>query len=63
MAKPTHVLKLVMKQGEIRNNRAGVGWATKEGWISITLDPGIVLDWRDQYYINLYPYTKEKETE
>lgn len=61
MAKPTHILKLTSKENEINNNRAGVAWQNKEGWISIVLDPGIVIKWDDKLYINLYPYAVEKE--
>lgn len=53
--KPDYTLKLMVKDGEARTNRAGVAWENSSGTIQITLDPGIVLDWRDDIYITLFP--------
>jgi hypothetical protein len=65
MSKPTHKILLVShddKKGDSRQySQVGVGWVLGqpgEGQtISLTLNPGVVLDWRihERFYINVKP--------
>jgi len=59
---PTHRLVLKEKDGK-RRTIAGAGWVNEEGWISLQLNPGVVLDSRllEDHYLSLYPYDRDKE--
>lgn len=48
--KPTHRLSMKIKQEDRKGEYAevGSGWATPEGVISVKLNVGVVLDWRDR---------------
>lgn len=52
--RPTHRLVIKQRDGKLQTF-AGVGWQNEQGWISINLNPAIVLDFKDQHYISLYP--------
>lgn len=57
--KPTHYLIIRPKDKNSRGRtRAGVAWMNEEGWLSIVLHPGIVLDHRlcEDHYLSVYPY-------
>jgi len=55
--KPTHVLKIKVKDSPAKAN-VGVGWANDDGSMSISLNPGTILDWRDPVTINLFPWDR-----
>ncbi len=57
--KPDYILKISTRnsKGEKSSGRIGVAWRDKtKDWISVQLDPGASFDWRDDIYINLYPF-------
>ena len=55
MATPTHKLVLTSKTNKHRRTYAGVAWETPEGWLSIQLNPGVVIAADRDYYISIYP--------
>jgi hypothetical protein len=58
--RPTHVITIQPKDSKVRT-KAGVAWMNDKGWLSLTLRPGIVLDYRlnADHYISLYPILEE----
>jgi hypothetical protein len=48
--KPDYYIKIKLREkpehGSERSGRVGVGYKGENGSIAITLDPGVVLDWR-----------------
>jgi len=53
--KPTHRLRIKAKTSGA-TGEVGVGWLDQEdGHVSLRLNPGIVLDWRDDVYLTLFP--------
>lgn len=54
-SRPTHDVVVRDKNNTKRRTNVGVAWMNEEGWLSISLGPGVVLDSRDQLYIGVYP--------
>jgi hypothetical protein len=50
--RPTHVLFLRERDGE-RRGAVGVGWEFPDGTVSVSLNPGVVLSWRDPVYLHV----------
>lgn len=50
--KPDYILKVKPKSGGL-HAKVGAGWETEYG-VDVVLDPGTVLSWKDDLYINLY---------
>lgn len=59
---PTHVLG-VKRKGDNFGTRVGAGWVNDKGWISVKLNPCVVLSHTDDVYITLFPARKEKTVE
>lgn len=65
---PTHDLCVAerLPDGSLgRKGKVGVGWLNADGSMSISLNPGTVLDWRDNVIINLFerePWGRKKKT-
>jgi hypothetical protein len=58
---PTHNLVITLVKGDTKvHTQAGCAWVDAEGRAIIKLNPGIVLDWRDNVYLSLYP-RKERD--
>ena len=57
--KPDYILKVKRASDDRQGNRVGAAWEDAKGNIAITLDVGIVLDWRmcDECHIMLFPNT------
>jgi len=54
--KPDLKLRVSMKDPkDKRANTIGSAWVNKAGYITLKLDPAVVLDWRDEVYITLFP--------
>jgi hypothetical protein len=57
--RPTHRVCITRKDPERKTRTyAGVAWENENGCISIVLNPGIIVDWRDDVWINLYEIDK-----
>ena len=57
---PTHILKVMQREGKGKG-RIGVGWLNDDGSMSLSLDPCVVLSWKDDVVINAFPVEfKEK---
>lgn len=57
MSAPTHIIKVI----DIKTKdtaRVGAGWE-KDGYIRIRLDPCVVLDWKDEIMITMFPNDKK----
>jgi len=54
MAKPSHVVMIKKKDGKFYH-RVGAAWEDDRGFLSIKLDPCIVLSDRDDIFINIFP--------
>ena len=57
--KPTHVLKVKEREGNGKT-RIGVGWLNDDGSMSISLHSCVILTWKDNVMINLFPVDGEK---
>jgi hypothetical protein len=57
--KPTHVLKVKEREGNGKTT-IGVGWLNDDGSMSISLHPCVILTWKDNVMINLFPVDGEK---
>lgn len=56
--RPTFVITLSEKgEGKAYNGHAGVGWPNKLGGVTLSLNPGVVLDAKtcEQYFVNVNP--------
>lgn len=53
-SKPTHRLK-VLDKATNSASEIGAGWLKPDGSISIRLLPCVVLNWKDDVIINLFP--------
>ena len=55
--RPTHRLVIKRKDKQGPGTYAGAAWTTEQGWLSIRLNPGIVLSFRDcdEHYMTLFP--------
>ena len=51
---PTHVLKVKQRDGKA-SGRVGVGWLNEDGSMTLSLDPCVVLSWKDDVMINAFP--------
>lgn len=60
--RPTHQLKVKEREGHGQTT-IGVGWANKDGSISIRLSPCVVLSSRDEVFITLFPIDRENGDE
>ncbi len=56
-AKPGYNLILADKSNTKNQTKAGAAWVSPEGYISIQLNPGVSIDYKDceRFYISLYP--------
>ena len=61
MLRPTH--KLVAKRiGKDKSGMPiGVAWQNEQGWISIKLNPCVVISHNDEVYLSLYPIKPEEQ--
>lgn len=62
-SKPTHRLKLLHAPSQ-RTSEVGVGWLNEDGSISVVLQVGVTLDWRDKQdcVLTLFPIDRTKES-
>jgi hypothetical protein len=58
--KPDFVLYVKPKAEGSHGRRVGSAWSNDDGSFAIKLDPAVLLDWRDEVYISLYPADRER---
>lgn len=58
--KPDYILK-VKEADRTSGNRVGAGWQNPDGSIALTLDAGVVLDWRMRNDCNLMLFPNDRE--
>ena len=61
--RPDWKLKMTSKDPSVTTySDVGAGWTNSKGGISIKLDAGVVLNWRDyeDYYLTLWPQDDDK---
>ena len=59
--RPTHVIKVMDRdRPEKGGNAAGVGWANEDGSLTIHLNIGIVLSWKDNLAITAFPRDRDR---
>jgi hypothetical protein len=63
MARPTHKLVVKRRAGDEQGRPIGVGWENDKGWISIKLNPCVVISHNDDVYLNLYPVAGPEPSE
>jgi hypothetical protein len=52
--KPTHTLSVLHKETGKRG-KIGVAWSDEDGSISIVLEAGVTISWKDDFIIKLFP--------
>lgn len=61
MPRPTHALVVKRKNGDGPGRRIGVGWMNNRGWISLKLNPCVVISHNDDVYLNIYPTDQNRD--
>jgi hypothetical protein len=54
---PDYVVKVKERNSEART-QIGAAWAREDGSVTIKLNPCVVISWKDDVYITLYPRSK-----
>jgi len=57
MRPPDYRLKILNKVTEAKNPNAGAAWVNKDGSISLTINPGVVLTDNKDYILTLFSFT------
>jgi hypothetical protein len=52
---PDFILAIKTKSGPEKKGRVGAGWKNDDGNITLQLNPGIVLSWKDDIFLSLFP--------
>jgi hypothetical protein len=52
--KPTHLVKVKERNGKGKAT-IGVGWLNEDGSMTLSLNPCVVLSWKDDVFINAFP--------
>lgn len=53
-APPTHVVKVKERNGK-GGTIIGVAWQNEQGWLTVKLNPCVVLTWKDDVHIKIFP--------
>ena len=58
---PAFTLVLVNKDNKKDKTIAGAAWHNNYGGLSLKLNPGIVIKWNDEFFLNLNPRMTKEE--
>jgi hypothetical protein len=52
--KPTYILSVLHKESK-KKGKVGAAWLKPDGSISIRLEAGVTISWKDDFVISLFP--------
>jgi hypothetical protein len=61
MPRPTHALVAKRRGGSGPGRRIGVGWQNEKKWISLKLNPCVVISHSDDVYLSIYPIGQDHD--